>query len=145
MTAKIINIDPEVEAAIHAGQLTKIEITEARMRLTDGVFTLTAKDLMPPKINKDADGDQPKTNKERQRAYTQRKKEAGFKKDWLHRSVEILANEIGGQENITTEIENLRARAEEAKKMAAIYKSRAEVAEAEVLRLKARRWWRFWQ
>ncbi|MEQ3727740.1 MAG: hypothetical protein ABNH38_10040 [Tateyamaria sp.] len=145
MTAQIINIDPEIEAAIYAGKLTRIEITEARMKISAGVLTLNAKDLLPPKINNGADEDQPKTNKERQRAHTQRKKEAGYKKDWLHRNVAILADEIGGQENIVAEIERLRARAEEAEKMAAAERKRADAAEAEVLRLNARSWWRFWQ
>ncbi|MDF9304778.1 hypothetical protein P5P81_20720 [Tritonibacter mobilis] len=145
MSAQIFNIDPEIEAAIHAGRLTKIEITEARMKLSGGVFTLNAKDLLPPKVSNDTDEDQPKTSKERQRAYTQRKKEAGYKKDWLHRSVAILADEIGGQENIAAEIEALRLRAEEAEQMAAFERSRAEAAEAEVLRLRARSWWRFWR
>jgi len=145
MTAQILNIDPEIAAAIHAGKLTKIEITEARMKLSGGVFTLNARDLLPPRVSNEADEGQPKPNKERQRAYTQRKKEAGYKKDWLHRSVATLADEIGGQENIASEIEKLRVRAEEAERMAAFERSRAEAAEAEVLRLRARSWWRFWR
>lgn len=145
MTAQIINIDPEIEAAIHAGQLTKIEITEARMKLEDGVFTLNAKDLLPPKAKTVADGQQPKSNTERQHKFTQRKKEAGFKKDWLHNSVAALADEIGGQENIFAEICKLRTRAEKAEEIAAADKLRAEKAEAEVRRLQARRWWRFWR
>ncbi len=31
MTAQIINIDPEIEAAIHAGQLTKIEFVRRQV------------------------------------------------------------------------------------------------------------------
>lgn len=49
MTAQIVNIAPEIQAAIHTDELSQIEITEARMRLKDGVFTLNAKDLLPPK------------------------------------------------------------------------------------------------
>lgn len=144
MTSQIFNVDPEIEAAIQAGKITKIELTEARMKLSGGVFTLNAKDLLPPKAIKDADANQPKTNKERQRAYSQRRKEAGFKKDWLHQSVATLADEIGGQEKISGEIETLRLRVEEAEQIAAFERSRAEAAEAEILRLRARSWWRFW-
>lgn len=144
MTAQIINIDPEIEAAIFAGRLTKIEITKAHMKLADGVFTLDAKDLLPSKVKTTADGEQAKTGKERQRTFSQRKKELGFKKDWLHQSVAVLADDNGGQETIATEIKELRARAEGAEKMVAVEKLRAEAAEAEVQRLKARSWWRFW-
>ncbi|QDY69308.1 hypothetical protein [Qingshengfaniella alkalisoli] len=144
MTEEIINTDPDIEAAFHAGQLTKIEITAASMTLSDGVFTLNAKDILPPKIKNPADEAQPKTNKERQRAYTQRKKDAGFKKDWIHESVAILADEVGGQECIVAEIERLRTRAEMAEERAAAERLRAEAAEADVKRLKALRWWQFW-
>lgn len=131
MTAQIINMDPEVEAAIREGRLTEIEITEARMKLTNGVFTLKARDLLPPKIKTDEEVKEAKTAKERQREFVQRKKDAGFKKDWLHESLLPLAEEAGGQEHIATEIEKLR--------------QRAEAAEAEVQRLKARRWWQLWR
>jgi putative protein kinase ArgK-like GTPase of G3E family len=114
------------------------------MQLSTGVLTLNAKDLLPPKVN-DEDEDKPKTNRERQRAHTRRKKEAGYKKDWLHRSVTILADEIGGQENVVAEIESLRTRAEAAEKMAAAERKRADAAEAGVLSLSARSWWQFWR
>lgn len=68
MTAQIVNIAPEIKAAIHAGQLTKIEITEARMKLQDGVFTLNAKDLLPPKEVSAEEKNKPQTSAERQRA-----------------------------------------------------------------------------
>ncbi|NVK20526.1 MAG: hypothetical protein HWE30_17665 [Methylocystaceae bacterium] len=145
MTAQIINIDPKLEAAIRGGTLTKIEITEARMKLSDGVLTLHAKDLLPQRETCDADGIPTKTNKERQHAFAQRKKEAGFKKDWLHSSIALLANQIGGQENISAEIENLRVRVKEAEEMAAFERSRADAAQAEISRLKSRSWWRFWR
>lgn len=145
MTAHFEPIDPEIEAAIHSGRLTKIEFTEARMKLSNGVFTLNAKDLLPTKIDKAAEDERPRTNKERQHAFTQRKKDAGFKKDWLHESIAILADKSGGQENIASKMEELLARAERAERIAAFEKLRAEAAEAEILRLKARRRWRFWR
>ncbi len=137
MTAKIISIEPEVKAAIREGRLTEIEITEARMKLANGVLTLKASDLLPPKIKTGEEVKEAKTAKERQREFVQRKKEAGFKKDWLHESLLPLAEETGGQENIAKEIEKLRQRAEAAER-------RAETAESEVQQLKARRWWQFW-
>lgn len=138
MTAQIINMEPEVEAAIREGRLTKIEITEARMKLADGVLSLKASDLLPPKIKTGEEVKEAKTAKERQREFVQRKKDAGFKKDWLHESLLPLAEEAGGQENIAKEIEKLRQRAEAAEQ-------RAEAAETEIQRLKARRWWRLWR
>jgi excinuclease UvrABC ATPase subunit len=137
MSAHIINIAPEIEAAIHAGQLTKIEITEARMKLADGVFTINAKDLLTPKTKTAVEGEQPKSTKERQREFVKRKKDAGFKKDWLHHSIQELAEQAGGQEKIAVSVDRLLIRAEAAER-------RADAAEAEVRRLKARRWWRFW-
>ncbi len=138
MTAQIINMEPEVEAAIREGRLTQIEITEARMKLADGVLSLKASDLLPPKIKTDEEVKEAKTAKERQREFVQRRKDAGFKKDWLHESLLPLAEEAGGQENIAQEIEKLRQRAEAAEQ-------RAEAAETEIQRLKARRWWRLWR
>lgn len=138
MTAQIINIEPEVEAAIRDGRLTQIEITKARMTLVNGVLSLKASDLLPPKV-KTADAvEQTKTGKERQRQFVQRKKDAGFKKDWLHHTIQVLAEEAGGQENIVANVDLLRKRAEAAE-------ARADKAEAEVRRLKAGRWWRFWR
>lgn len=137
MTAQIIHLEPEVEAAIREGKLTQIEITDARMKLSDGVLSLRARDLLPPKIKTGEKVKEAKTATERQREFVQRKKDAGFKKDWLHESLVPLAKEAGGQENITTVVKNLRQRAEAAEQ-------RAEVAEAEVQRLKSRRWWLFW-
>ena len=80
MTAQIVNIAPEIEAAIHAGKLTKIEITEACMKLHDGVFTLNAKDLLPPKEVSAERTDKPQTNAERQRAWVKRKRKPGLLK-----------------------------------------------------------------
>ena len=138
MTAQIINIEPEIEAAIREGRLTQIEVTKARMTLSNGVLSLKASDLLPPKI-KTADAiEQIKSGKERQREFVQRKKDAGYKKEWLHHSIQELAEETGGQENIVASVDLLRKRAEAAEK-------RADKAEAEVRRLKARRWWRFWR
>lgn len=144
MTAQIVNIAPEIEAAIHAGQLTKIEITEASMRLKDGVFTLNAKDLLPPKSEHSKDKNKPKSNAERQRELTERRKEAGLVREWVHNSVLSVAEELGGSEEIAMEIERLRVRAEKAEEIAASEKQRADAAMAEVQRLKSRRWWRFW-
>ncbi|UWQ83089.1 hypothetical protein [Leisingera caerulea] len=48
MTAQIFHLEPEVEAAIREGKLTQIEITDARMKLSDGVLSLRARDLLPP-------------------------------------------------------------------------------------------------
>jgi len=144
MTAQIVNIAPEIEAAIHAGELTKIEITEARMKLQDGVFTLNAKDLLPPKEVSAEGKDKPQTNAERQRAMVKRKKEAGLVRDWVHESVLAMTKECGEPEEFAAEIERLRARAEEAEAIAASEKQRADAAMAEVQRLKSRRWWRFW-
>lgn len=138
MTAQIIHLEPEVEAAIREGRLTQIEITEARMNLADGVLSLRARDLLPPKIKTGEEVKEAKTAKERQREFVQRKKNAGFKKDWLHESLLPLAEEAGGQENIATVVKTLRQRAE-------LAEQRAEVAEAEVQRLKSRRWWLFWR
>jgi len=145
MTAHIINIAPEIETAIHEGSLTKIEITAASMKLADGVFTLKAKDLLPPKIDTAAASEKPKTGKEGQRAFTQRKKEAGFRKDWLHQSILTLAEELGGQESIATEMEKLRARLYNAEKKATYERLRADAAEAKIQRLKLRPWWRLWR
>lgn len=144
MTAQIVNIAPEIEAAIHAGQLTKIEITEARMKLQDGVFTLNAKDLLPPKEVSAEKKDKPQTNAERQRAWVKRKKDAGLVNDWIHESVLAMTKEFGTPEEFAAEIARLRARAEEAEAIAASEKQRADAALAEVQRLKSRRWWRFW-
>jgi hypothetical protein len=144
MTAQIVNIAPEIEAAIHAGELTKIEITEARMKLQDGVFTLNAKDLLPPKeVSAEGKG-KPQSNADRQRAMVKRKKEAGLVKDWVHKSVLAMTKDFGEPEEFAAEIERLRARAEEAEAIAATEKQRADAAMAEVQRLKSRRWWRFW-
>lgn len=131
MTAQIINMEPEVEAAIREGRLTQIEITEARIKLADGILSLKASDLLPPKIKTEDEANKAKTAKERQREFVQRRKDAGFKKDWLHESLLPLAEEAGGQENIAKEIEKLR--------------QRAEAAEAKVRRLKDRCWWRLWR
>jgi hypothetical protein len=144
MTAQILNIDPDIQAAIHAGELSKIEITEARMRLKDGVFTLNAKDLLPPKTEPTEGKSKPKSNAERQRAMVKRKKEAGLVKDWVHKSVIEMTKEFGKPEEFAAEIARLRARAEEAESIAALEKQRADAAMAEVQRLKSRRWWRFW-
>ncbi|WP_170403245.1 hypothetical protein [Ruegeria arenilitoris] len=137
MTAQIIHMEPEVEAAIRDGRLTTIEVTEARMKLVGGVLSLRARDLLPPKIKAEQDVKEAKSAKERQREFVQRKKDAGFKKDWLHESLVLLAEEIGGQEKIAEKIQQLQQRAEEAER-------RAEEAEAEVQRLKSRRRWRLW-
>lgn len=137
MTAQIIHLEPEVEAAIREGRLTQIEFTDARMKLSDGVLSLRARDLLPPKIKTGEEVKEAKTAKERQREFVQRKKDAGFKKDWLHESLVLLAEEAGGQENIATVVKNLRQRAVAAEQ-------RAELAEAVVQRLKSRRWWLFW-
>lgn len=145
MTAQIVNIAPEIEAAIHAGELTKIEITEARMKLQNGVFTLNAKDLLPPKEVSAEGKDKPQTNAERQRAMVKRKKEAGLVRDWVHESVLAMTKECGEPEEFAAEIERLRARAEEAEAIAASEKQRADAAVAEVQRLKSRRWWWFWR
>ena len=144
MTAQIVNLDPEIQAAIHAGELSKIEITEARMRLKDGVFTLNAKDLLPPKTEPTEGKSKAKSNAERQRALAERKKEAGLVRDWVHKSVLAMSKEFGKPEEFAAEIERLRARAEEAEEIAASEKQRADAAMAEVQRLKSRRWWRFW-
>jgi hypothetical protein len=144
MTAQIVNIAPEIQASIHAGELAKIEITEARMQLKDGVFTLNAKDLLPPKSEPAEGKNKPKSNAERQRALAERKKEAGLVRDWVHKSVLSMAKELGSPEEFALEIERLRSRAEEAEAMAALEKQRADAAMAEVQRLKSRRWWRFW-
>jgi hypothetical protein len=136
MTAQIINIEPKVEAAIREGRLTHINITEAQLRLSKGVLSLKATDLLPPVIKTGEEIKEAMTSKERQAKFVKGKKDAGFKKDWLHQSVALLAEETGGQENITAEVEKLRKRAEDAEK-------RAKAAEAEVQRL-GRRWWRFW-
>ena len=145
MTAQIVNIAPEIEAAIHAGKLTKIEITEARMKLQDGVFTLNVKDLLPPKEVSAVDENKPQTSAERQRALVERKKEAGLVRDWVHKSVLSMAKEFGEPEEFAAEIERLRARAKEAEEIAASEKQRADAAVAEVQRLKSQRWWRFWR
>lgn len=145
MTAQIVNITPEVEAAIHAGELAKIEITEARMRLKDGVFTLNAKDLLPQKTEPNGDKSKPKSGAERQRALAERKREAGLVRDWVHKSVLSMAKEFGKPEEFAAEIERLRARAEEAEAMVVSEKQRADAAVAEVQRLKSRRWWWFWR
>lgn len=134
MTAQIIQMEPEIEAAIREGRLTKVEITAAQMRLADGVLSLKASDLLPPKIKTGEEVQEAMTAKERQRKFVQGKKEAGFKKNWLHHSIEELAEEVGGQEHISGRIEELRQRAEAAE-------LRAETAEAEILRLRSRRWW----
>jgi len=131
MTAQIINMEPEVEAAIRDGRLTQIKITEARMKLSDGVLSLKASDLLPPKIKTGEEIQEAKTAKERQREFVQRKHNAGFKKDWLHQSIAMLADEVGGQENIADNIKQLR--------------QRAETAEAQLQRLKGRVWWQFWK
>lgn len=145
MTAQIIHMDPEVEAAIRDGRLAQIEITEARMKLADGVLSLKARDLLPPKTTTCEEIQKAKTAKERQREFVQRKVDAGFKKDWLHHSVLELAEEAGGQENIAGEVVALRQRAEAAEQNAEAEQRRAETAESEIRRLKSRRWWRFWQ
>ncbi len=145
MTAQIVNIDPEIQTAIHAGELAKIEITEARMRLKDGVFTLNAKDLLPPITELTEGKSKPRSNAERQRALSERKKEAGLVRDWVHKSVLAMTKEFGEPEEFAAEIARLRARAEEAESMAALEKQRADAAMAEVQRLKSRRWWRIWR
>jgi hypothetical protein len=137
MTAQIVYLEPDVEAAIRGGRLTHIDITEARMQLKDGVLSLRASDLLPPKIKSNEEVKEAKTSNERQREFVKRKKDAGFKKDWLHHSIQDLAEQAGGQENIAVSVERLLIRAAAAEK-------RADAAEAEVRRLKARRWWRFW-
>lgn len=145
MTAQILNIDPDIQAAIHAGELSKIEITDARMRLKDGVFTLNAKDLLPPKTEPTEGKSKAKSNAERQRALAERRKEAGLVRDWVHKSVLSLTKEFGKPEEFAAEVARLRAHAEEAESMAALEKRRADAAMAEVQRLKSRRWWRIWR
>lgn len=49
MTAQIVHMEPEVEAAMRDGKLTQIELTEARMKLSGGVLSLKARDLLPPR------------------------------------------------------------------------------------------------
>ena len=138
MTAQIVHIEPEVEAAILEGRLNKIELTEARMTLSGGVLSLRAKDLLPSTILPGEEVKEAKSTRERQRVFVQRKKDAGFKKDWVHVSVQELAQDAGGQEKIAASVDRLRRRAELAEK-------RANEAEAEVRRLKARRWWWFYR
>lgn len=145
MTAQNINIEPELEAAIHVGELAKIEITEARMRLKNGVLTFNAKDLLRTEAGPTEREKKPKSNAERQRALTKRRKEAGLVREWVHKSVLSMAEELGGPDQLAVEIDRLRARAEEAEEMAASEKQRADAAVAEVQRLKSRRWWRFWR
>ena len=144
MTAQIIHMDPEVEAAIRDGRLAHIEITEARMKLADGVHSLKARDLLPSKTKTSEEVQKAKTAKERQREFVKRKRDAGFKKDWLHHSIQDLAEQAGGQENIVTVIATLRVRAENAEQMVAAERKRADEAEEEVRRLQVRRWWQFW-
>ena len=96
MTAQIIHMEPEIEAAIRDGRLTQIEITEARMRLADGVLSLKASDLLPPKIKTPEEAAKAMTTKERQAKFVKGKKDTGFKKGWLHHSIEELAEEAGG-------------------------------------------------
>ncbi|MBW6419344.1 hypothetical protein [Celeribacter sp. PS-C1] len=134
MTAQIIHIDPEIETAIRDGKLSEIEITEAHMRLSNGALLLRARDLLPQKIKADEEKAQAKTPKQRQRDFVKRKNEAGFKKDWVHQSIQELAEAVGGQENIASCLQQLRKRAE-------IAEQRAEVAEAEIQRMKSKRGW----
>lgn len=138
MTAQIVHVEPEVEAAIRDGRLTQIELTDARMKLSGGVLSLKARDLLSTGTQTCEGVQKAKTAKERQRKFVQRKADAGFKKNWLHHSVLKLAEEAGGQEYIATNFDQLRKRAEAAEK-------RAATAEAEVQRLKALRWWQFWR
>lgn len=145
MNAQNMNIHPEIEAAVNVEQLNEIKITEACMKISGGVLTLSVKDSLRPKSNRGSCEEQPKTNNERQRTYAQRKKDAGFKKDWLHKSVAALAGEFNGQEKIAAEIAKLRARAEAAEAIATMERLRAEKAEAKVQRMKARRWRLFWR
>lgn len=144
MTAQIVNIDPETQAAIHAGELSKIEITEARITLKDGVFTLNAKDLLPPNSDSVDDKKRAKSGKERQQALAKRRKEAGLVRDYVHKDILAMAKELGGPEEFAAEIEKLRTRAKKAEAMVEMEKQRAEAAEAEVQRLTSRRWWCFW-
>ncbi|CUH76293.1 hypothetical protein TRM7557_00807 [Tritonibacter multivorans] len=102
MTAQIVNIAPEIEAAILAGELSTIEVTEARMKLQDGVFTLNAKDLLPPKQDPTESKKKPKSGAERQRALAERKKEAGLVRDWVHKTVLAMTKERGGPGHSTS-------------------------------------------
>lgn len=131
MTAHIVQMDPEVEAAIHEGRLTQIELTEAQLKLKEGTLCLRASDLLPPKIKTKEQAEKAKTTKERQAKFKKQKTEAGFKRGWIHESILALADQLGGQENIAKEIEKLRRR--------------AEAAETELQNLKAPIWWKFWK
>jgi hypothetical protein len=130
-------MDPEIEAAIREGRLTQIEIKEAHLKLSKGILSLKASDLLPPKVKTKEEAEEAMTSKERQAKFVKSKKTAGFKKDWIHESIALLAEEAGGQANIAVEVEKLRKRAETAEK-------RAAEAEAEVQRLR-KSWWRFWR
>ena len=128
MTAEVIQMESEIEDAIKQGTLTHIKITDAQMRLTDGVFTLRARDLLPPKVMTTEEAKQAKTSKERQAKFVKGKREAGFRKDWLHSSIEKLAKEVGGQDRISDKIDELQHRAKDAEQ-------RADIAEAKLMRI----------
>lgn len=145
MSTKILDIDPANERLIHPEQPSERQFSEARLKLSGNTLILEVKDVEAANVEKLKRDKKREDNKRRQEAFVQGKKDSGFRRDWIHRSVEALASELNGQENIATEMKRLKARAEAAEKVADAERKRAVAAEAEVLRLNARSWWRFWR
>lgn len=151
MTATIIQMDDEVRAAIEEKRLTKIDITEAQLKLANGTLSLRASDLLPPKIKSPEEAERAKTNKERQAEFVLRKKEGGFSKGWVHESIDRLANEEGGQEFIEAAMNHYRSKvaeltervqraediAEHAQREVEFHKTRAEATKAAESRAEA--------
>lgn len=146
MTAQSIQIDSEVETAIREKRLTEIKLTKARFRLSDGVLSLRAQDLLPPQVLTEEEVTEAKTNKMRQQEFAARRKEAGFARGWIHQSLERLADEAGGQEQIENLIERTKSEAADLRQKLAAAEARAQAAEAELQRLRTirRPWWKLW-
>ncbi|UOA32546.1 hypothetical protein DSM110093_02346 [Sulfitobacter sp. DSM 110093] len=145
MSAKILDIDPANERLIHPERAKKRQFSEAHLKLSGNTLTLEVKEVEAADAEERKKDKQREGNRRRQNTFVEGKEKAGFRKTWIHKSVERLGAELNGQENIATEIKWLRARAEAAEMVAAAERKRADAAEAEVLRLSARSWWRFWR
>jgi len=126
--------------AVGDRRIKDLELDAADLRFKNGRFFVKTAELTAPDPNKP----KAKSSKERQREFNERKKAEGFRKDWLHESVDRMAREAGGQEYIEAFMNGQRQQLDEmrrklqqtqdslerAEKEAEHYKARAEATQA---------------
>ena len=145
MNAQTIAIDPADEATYEIGQSCKREFGEALIKISEGCMSLEVIDISAAEVEKAKKNKKREDSNRRQKEFKQRKHESGFTREWMHSTVKELVGKIDEQETFARKYKKLLARAEEAEKIAGFERTRANAAEAEILRLNARSWWRFWR